>query len=116
MPTRVSRWLFLLVAASPSPALADLYNKVPPPPDTVVLPKPAAVQALAVHPTRRAIRGMDDAAQLVVTATLKEGRLQDVSGNVEYAVADSKTARVLPTGRVLPLANGSTQVVAKFGD
>jgi hypothetical protein len=118
MPTRVYRWLFLLAAATlfPTPAFADLYNTAPSPPDLVVLPKPADVQTLAVYPSQLTIRGMDDAAQLVVTATLKDGRLQDLSGDVEYAVADGKTARVLPTGRVLPLANGTTQVVAKFGD
>src|SRR5262249_46980524 len=57
-----------------------------------------------------------DAAQLVITATLKDGREQDLSGDVQYAVADGKTARVLSSGRVLPLANGTTQIVAKFGD
>ncbi|MBO0699798.1 MAG: DUF1553 domain-containing protein [Zavarzinella sp.] len=118
MPTRVVRWLFLLAAIAlvPTPAFADLYNNAPTPPDMVALPKPADIQTLAVYPSQLAIRGMDDAAQLVVTATLKDGRLQDLSGNVEYAVADGKTAHVLPTGRVLPLANGTTQVVAKFGD
>ena len=39
-----------------------------------------------------------------------------MSGDVEYAVADGKTARVLPSGRVLAMANGSSQVIAKFGD
>src|SRR4051794_35433068 len=108
MPTRFLRWLCLLAATGLpcSPAFADLYNKAPSPPDNVVLPKPADVQALAVYPTQLTIRGMDDAAQLVVTATLKDGRLQDLSGDVEYAVADGTTARVLATGRVLPLANG----------
>jgi hypothetical protein len=118
MPTRVLRWLFLLAVTSltAQPALADLYNKVPPPPDTVVLPKPADVRTLTAHPTQLTIRGMDDAAQLVVTATLQDGRLQDLSGDVAYSTADPKTAKVLPSGRVIPLANGSTQVVAKFGD
>jgi Protein of unknown function (DUF1549)/Protein of unknown function (DUF1553) len=118
VPTRVPRWLFLLTAASlsSSTAFADPYNKVPPPPDNVVLQKPADVGALAAYPSQLTIRGMDDAAQLVITATLQDGRLQDLTGDVEYSVADGKTARVLPTGRVLPLANGATQVVAKFGD
>jgi len=118
MPTRSSRWLFLLAATalSAAPAFADLYNKGPLPLDNVVLPKPADVQSLAAYPSNLTIDGMDDAAQLVVTATLKDGRLQDLSSDVAYAVADAKTARVLPTGRVLPLANGATQVVATFGD
>jgi Protein of unknown function (DUF1549)/Protein of unknown function (DUF1553) len=118
MPTRFSRWLFLLavVAVSASPASADLYGKAQNPTDPTPLPKPTDLQSLTVYPTNLTIRGMDDAAQLIVTATLKDGRLQDLSGDVEYSVADGKTARVLPTGRVIPLANGSTEVVAKFGD
>ena len=62
------------------------------------------------------IKGIDDAAQLVVTATLNDGRLQDLSGDVQYASPTPRRRRVLPTGRVLPLANGTTEVVAKFGD
>ena len=118
MPTRLSRWLFLLaaVALSASTAFADLYNKGPLPPPTVVLPKPAEIDSLTVAPTNLTIKGLDDAAQVVVTAKLKDGRLQDLSGDVAYTVADGKTARVLESGRVLPLANGSSQVIAKFGD
>lgn len=118
MPTQFSRWLFLLAAATlfAPPAFADLYNKSTAPVDQVPLPKPADVQSLAVYPTNLTIKGMDDAAQLVVTATLKDGRLQDLSGDVEYSIADGKTARVLQSGRVVPLANGSTNLVAKFGD
>ena len=118
MPTRVSRWLFLLAAsATLTPtAAADVYPKAPPPPDTVALPKSADVKALAIYPTQVSLKGTDDAAQLVVTATMNDGRLQDLSGDVQYAVGDAKVARVLPSGRVLPLANGSTQLVATFGD
>src|SRR5262245_57310899 len=118
MPTRFSRWLLLLavVAVSATPASADLYGKAQTPTEPTPLPKPTDLQSLTVYPTNLTIRGTDDAAQLIVTATLKDGRLQDLSGDVEYAVADGKTARVLPTGRVLPLANGATQIVARFGD
>ena len=40
----------------------------------MTLPKPADVLSLAVYPTQLTIKGMDDAAQLIVTATLKDGR------------------------------------------
>ncbi|HEX3147609.1 MAG TPA: DUF1549 and DUF1553 domain-containing protein [Gemmataceae bacterium] len=118
MPTRFSRWLFLLATATifaPS-AFADEAPKAPPPFDTVALPKPADVKSLAVYPTQVNLSGLDDAAQLVVTATLNDGRLQDLSSDVEYAVTEAKTARILPSGRVLPLANGAAQIVAKFGN
>ena len=118
MPTRVSRWLCLLtVSTLGSAALANDPPRPPVlPPEGVSVPKPADVKSLSVNLPKVAIRGMDDAAQLVVTATLSDGRLQDLSSDVEYTVADGKTAKVLPNGRVLPLANGSSEVVAKFGD
>src|SRR5262245_3790301 len=70
VPTRFSRWLFLLAATAlfASTAHADLYNKTTGPADTVALPKPADIQSLAVYPTQLTIKGLDDAAQLVVTA------------------------------------------------
>jgi hypothetical protein len=118
MPTRVSRWLFLLAATALTPlsAAADVYPTAPPPPDMVALPKPPDVKGLAVYPTQVKLDGLDAAAQLVVTATLNDGRLQDLTGDVEYTIADGKVARALPSGRVLPLANGTAQLVAKYGD
>ena len=115
MPTRFSSWLFLLALAA-TPAFAAEPEKPQLPVESVALPKPADIQSLAVYPTQLSIRGLDDAAQLIVTATLKDGKLQDLSGDVQYSVVDAKTARVLPSGRVIPLANGSSQVIAKFGD
>src|SRR5207302_7013935 len=58
----------------------------------------------------------DEAAQLVVTATLADGRLVDLTHDAKYAAGDGKTVAVSPTGRVAPLANGTTDVVATFGD
>jgi len=43
--------------------------------DAVVLPKPADVQSLAIHPAKIALKGGDDAQQLILTATLAGGRL-----------------------------------------
>src|SRR5579872_5465479 len=117
-----TRWLGLLAlaaltcAAGPLPA-GDLYpGKVPAGADGIVLPKPADVQSLAVHPTKIALKGLDDAQQLILTAGLAGGRMQDLTGDVKYEVADPKVARVTTTGRVIPLANGSTTVTVSFGD
>jgi hypothetical protein len=82
----------------------------------VALPKPADVQALAVAPEKVALNGLDDAAQLVVTATLAGNRLQDLTTDIKYEVTDPKVARVTTGGRVVPLTNGSTEVVVKYGD
>jgi hypothetical protein len=84
--------------------------------DEFVLPKPADVQSLAHHPTKIDLKGRDDAQQIVLTATLTNGQLQDLTGDVKYEIADSKVARVTSNGRVIPLANGSTEVTATFAD
>src|SRR5207253_2457348 len=77
------------------------------------LPRPADVRSLDVRPAAVALRGADDARQLVLTAALPDGRLQDLTGDVKYEVADPKVARVTSAGRVVPLANGSTTVTAR---
>jgi len=97
-------------------AAADLYDKDPVKTDDIVLPKPADVVSLASSPTKIALKGLDDAQQLVVTATLAGNRLQDLSGDVKFEVADPKVARVSTSGRVIPLANGSTEITATYGD
>src|SRR5262249_34618185 len=95
---------------------ADLYKNEPVKGELTALPKPAEVQSLAVHPTTIALKDGDDAQQLIVTATLSGGRLQDLSGDVKYEVADSKVARVSSAGRVSPVGNGSTELTASYGD
>jgi hypothetical protein len=119
MPTHLSRWpsLAALIAFSiGSQASAQLYDKALATGDGVVLPKPAEVQSLAVYPTKIALKGGDDAAQLIITATLADGRLQDLSTDAKYTVADGKTVKVTSTGRVIPAANGATEIVAAYGD
>jgi hypothetical protein len=106
----------LLCCAGPLTA-GDLYaDQGAAPAGGAPLPRPADVQALAAHPAAVALRGADDARQLVLTATLAEGRLVDLTGDVAYEVADPKVARVTSAGRVVPLANGSTTVTARFSD
>ena len=80
------------------------------------MPKPADVKAIAFHPAKVSLTGSDDAAQVVVTATLNDGRVQDLTQDVQFTVADGKTAMVSPAGRVLPKANCVTDIVATFGD
>jgi hypothetical protein len=103
-PLRVAANLMAVVAFA-TPALAD-----------APLPKSAEIKTITVHPAAVAFKSADETAQLVVTATLSDGRLQDLTPDVKYAVADGKTATVSPTGRAAPIANGRTEIVATFGD
>jgi hypothetical protein len=94
----------------------DLYNNEPAKSLTVALPKPADIQLLAAHPAKITLKGGDDAQQLILTATLAGGRAQDLSSDVKYEIADTKVARISSSGRVIPLANGATEIIASYGD
>jgi hypothetical protein len=114
------RWPTLAVAlallAGRAPA-ADLYaEKAPSSVPVAALPKAADVKALAARPDKLALRGLDDASQVILTATLSGGRLVDLTHDAKYASADEKVARVTETGRIVPVGNGSTKVTAKYGD
>src|SRR5437660_234419 len=63
----------------------ELYNKQAPKGDTIPMPKPAEVQALAVHPTNVTLKGLDDSAQLILTGKLAN-RQQDLTGDIKYEV------------------------------
>jgi hypothetical protein len=69
------------------------------------------VTAIAVHPATVELKNGDDAAQLVVTGTLADGSLLDLTHEAKYTVKDAKLASVTATGRAVPLANGSSEIV-----
>ena len=79
------------------------------------LPLPSEVKSLTISPSPLVFKSSDDAAQIVVTATLTDGRLQDLTHDVKYAISDGKTAMVTATGRASPLANGASEVVVTYG-
>ncbi len=79
------------------------------------LPAPAQVKKLDVHPAAVTLIGSDDARQLVITGALAD-RMQDLTGDVTYKVADEAIVRVNSAGRVVPLANGATTITAHYGD
>src|SRR4051795_3564314 len=77
----------------------DLYNKEPVPVKEAELPKPADVKSLDVFPAQVKLVGGDDARQLILTAVLADGRLQDLTHDARYE-ADARVVRVSTTGRV----------------
>jgi hypothetical protein len=116
------RWPALLALAALACAAdllraGDLYPaKGLAPTEGIALPRPTEVQTIATYPTQITLKGLDDSCQLILTAALVNGRLQDLSGDVKYHVADTKVARVTTTGRVVPAGNGSTEITATYGD
>ncbi|HSQ56221.1 MAG TPA: Ig-like domain-containing protein, partial [Gemmata sp.] len=108
---RQPRSIAVLIALLGTVASAATLNAADAP-----LPSPGEVKSIAIYPEKVSLTGADAAAQLVVTATLTSGRLVDLTHDVKYAVADGKSGSVLETGRVLPRANGKTEIVATYGD
>jgi hypothetical protein len=72
-----------------------------------------AITKLTAYPAALTIRGAEDAPQLVLTGNTAAGRFLDLTDTAKYAVGDAKIVKVDPaTGRVFPLANGSTSITA----
>ncbi len=84
--------------------------------EQAVMPAPADIQTLTVYPTTLSLKGQDDSAQLIVTAVLKNGRTQDLTGDVKYELSNEQLARITSAGRVIPMADGSTDIKVTFGD
>src|SRR4029077_5457960 len=72
----------LAILAFSGPSSAQLYDKKAVKSETVAMPTPAEVQSLGAQPKTVALKGLDDSAQLVVTAQLAN-RIQDLSGDVK---------------------------------
>jgi hypothetical protein len=70
------------------------------------------VAALSVFPERITLKGSDDARQLILTGNL-DGKPVDLTADVKVTVANPALAKILPGGRVVPLANGATELVAQ---
>jgi hypothetical protein len=104
----------ILVAALAS--FASAQEKKVAAPDQIALPAPAEVQSLTVFPAAVTLKGQDDSAQLVITGNLAGGKQQDLSGDVKYEIANEKLARVTSAGRIMPLANGTTEITIRYGD
>ncbi|MSQ93994.1 MAG: DUF1553 domain-containing protein [Gemmataceae bacterium] len=116
-----NRKLWLAVCAglaliASSGALSAQEAKTPSKSDQVALPAPAEVTTLAVFPASVTLKGLDDSAQLVITGNLNGGKSQDLTGDVKYEIANEKLARISSNGRIIPLANGTTEITIRYGD
>jgi hypothetical protein len=105
-----------LIACVTSPALGQNEANQKSPSDAIKLPAPAEVKELQAFPTKFQLVGEDDARQIVLSGVLQNGALQDLTGDAQYEVADSKIVRVTSAGRVMPLANGTTTITARYGE
>jgi hypothetical protein len=93
----------------------DLYKSAPIAMPSATLQAPSDIVSMNVYPSKITLRGGDDARQLIVTGMVGSSRLQDLTGDVKYEAGDLKTVRITPGGRVIPLANGKTEIKAVYG-
>jgi len=117
---KFSRWHFVLALAAlaaihgPLPAAEPNPEKEPAKLPEATLPKAAEITALEVNLKKVALKGIDDAQQLILTANLAGSRVADLTHDAKYEIEDSKIARVTSTGRVVPLTNGTTSVTIRY--
>jgi hypothetical protein len=114
MKGKSSAWAILAICAAVASSGTAVAAKNVDANQATALPKPSDVQSLAVYPTQIHLKSSDAAQQLIITATLAGGRLQDLTSDVTYS-ADDKTVRITSSGRVTPLANGTTTVTVSYG-
>jgi len=94
----------------------DLYSKEASSYESRPLPSPSELKSLAAYPARITLNGSGDAAQLVISGALPDGRIQDLTGDVRFELSGPAIVRVSTSGRIMPLADGSTQIHATYGD
>ena len=114
------RWVLMLGLAyltlSEAAPLAADPAKTPPAPASigVPLPKPSDLEAMVATPTQVSLKGSDAATQVILTGTLASKPI-DLTGDAVYTLTDTKIASVTPSGRVVPRANGTTELRINFG-
>src|SRR5438309_9647928 len=94
MPKHVRRWAVLVAVFVAQGVYSSLAAQ------GADAPRSEEIKSVAVHPAKVALTGSDDAAQLVVTATLANGQLADLTPDATYAVADGKIGRASCRERV----------------
>ncbi len=99
-----------------STGVAFAQGDIKPANDQPALPTPAEVQSLSVFPATVTLKGQDDSSQLIVTGNLAANKVQDLTGDVKYELANEKLARITSSGRIIPLINGTTDVTIRYGD
>lgn len=109
-------WMAILTfgAGAIQAAPPDL-NKPISSPVAEITPPPEAIQSIEIYPREIKLNGSDDTQQVVLTAILKSGQLQDITRVASYKPEDEKIAGMTSTGRVFPLGNGSTTIAVTYG-
>jgi hypothetical protein len=74
-----------------------------------------AITRLAIEPAAATLSGPRARQHFLVTATLKDGRMLDVTDRAAFTSLSPKVARVSATGLADPVGDGQTRIVARLG-
>ncbi len=70
---------------------------------------------IKIAPTNFKLNGRRATQQMIATHRASDGSISDATRSVEWVVRDPRIASVSPRGRVMPLRDGQTTVVARLG-
>ncbi len=115
MVRRVAFFLSLSTALAFASVMRAQETKTEKTSDAIKLPAASEVKNLSIEPKEVRLIGVEDSAQLVVNGSLTNGGNQDFTGDVKFDVENPSIVRITSTGRILPLANGSTKITATYG-
>ena len=95
-----------------APEFASAQSTPIPP---LTLPAGRKIVAVDAFPSQMKLTGQDDRAQVLVTGKLDDGSLVDLTHYSSYTSSNPALLQFTGKGRVTPLGNGTTQVVAQHG-
>jgi hypothetical protein len=116
----LTRWLAiaylaaLLVFAGPLQSALVAAEKDAAGLDPSALPAADTIQSIEIYPAAVILNGSDDAQQLILSARLTSGRIQDLTSAATYEAADPRLVRVTSTGRVFPVGNAETAITVSY--
>jgi len=73
------------------------------------------VTALSVLPAKVVLRGSDRSQQLVITGQHANGGIRDLTADATFRVVNLRVVKIEESGLLVPVANGTTEVVAAVG-
>lgn len=108
---RLAGWAAVLLAGA-CPGLPAVAREAAP----VALTLQCRSEDGAPAPAALTLRGADARQQLLATARLAGGALRDVTRDVRYEAVPAGVLRVEPTGRLVPLGDGTATLTATAGN
>jgi len=81
----------------------------------LVLPAGKKITKVEAFPSLLKLHGLDDRAQVLLTGTLDDGSLVDLTHHASLSIDKNSTLKALPGNRVQPLSNGTATVTLTHG-